>query len=125
MYNFDYVDKNLVKSCKKELINIIHQVQDEVKKYRAQNLKELISKKQNEFLNSLIGTCQNVLIEHAKTDTNLYKGIASNYVKFIVEADKNISNNIVNVRGIEVRDKKIFAKFNNWKDLMLLKDIYC
>lgn len=90
-----------------------NQVQDEVKKYRAQNLKELISKKQNEFLNSLIGTCQNVLIEHAKTDTNLYKGIASNYVKFIVEADKNISNNIVNVRGIEVRDKKIFAKFNN------------
>lgn len=33
MYNFDYVNKSVVKSCKKELIDIIHQVQDEVRKY--------------------------------------------------------------------------------------------
>ena len=108
MHIFPYSIRKFTKAA-----DMKNQIPEDVKKYRAKKLKDLISKKQNEFLASLIGTCQNVLIEHAKSDTNLYKGIASNYVKFLVESDKNISNNVVKVQGIEIRDKKIFAKFNN------------
>ena len=108
MHIFPYSIRKFTKAA-----DMKNQIPEDVKKYRAKKLKDLISKKQNEFLASLIGTCQNVLIEHAKSDTNLCKGIASNYVKFLVESDKNISNNVVKVQGIEIRDKKIFAKFNN------------
>lgn len=90
------------------------QVDEQVKKQRARILKEIIQNKQHAFLSSLVGTTQNVLVEKNEHATRLYKGVASNYTKFLIETDKDISNNIVSVHVQEVRDKKLFAKFNNF-----------
>ena len=49
MYNFKYVNNKLIKSCKKELIDIIHQVQDEVRGYFT-------------FTYQFVGSCQRNMI---------------------------------------------------------------
>ncbi|MCR4881222.1 MAG: tRNA (N(6)-L-threonylcarbamoyladenosine(37)-C(2))-methylthiotransferase MtaB [bacterium] len=90
-----------------------NQVPEHIKKERAKRLKKLMDAKQNAFLNSLIGACQHVLIENAPDDAKIFKGVAGNYTKFVVESNKNISNNIVEVHAYEVRQKKLFAKVNN------------
>lgn len=51
MYNFDYVNKSVVKSCKKELIDIIHQVQDKVREYFT-------------FSYQFVGSCQRNMITY-------------------------------------------------------------
>ena len=90
-----------------------NQIDEQIKKQRAKKLKNLMNTKQNEFLKSMLGTCQNVLVENAPDGTRFFKGVADNYTKFVVESDKNIGNNIVSVHALEVKDKKIFAKVNN------------
>ena len=90
-----------------------NQIDINVKKERAKILKSLMDSKQNAFLNSLIGACQSVLIENAPKDSKIFKGVASNYTKFVVESNKNISNNVVEVHAFEVKNKKLFAKINN------------
>ena len=58
-------------------------------------------------MSSLVGTTQNVLVEKNEHATRLYKGVASNYTKFLIETDKDISNNIVSVHVQEVRDRSL------------------
>lgn len=89
-------------------------VDEQIKKQRARILKEIIQNKQHAFLNSLVGTTQKVLVEKSEHAPKLYKGVASNYTKFLIESDKDISNNVVSVQVQEIRDKKLFAKFNNF-----------
>ncbi len=112
MHVFPYSKRKFTKAAL-----LPEQVPDELKKERAKIIRNIIEKKQISFLNSLVGTCQTVLIEKHAHATNLYKGVASNYTKFIVESDKNISNNIVSVHALSINDKKIFAKFNNLQSL--------
>lgn len=88
-------------------------VDDNVKIMRAKKLRELIDTKQQEFLNSILGTTQEVLVEKASSDTKLFKGVSSNYIKFLVESDIDISNNVVHALACEIENKKIFAKVNN------------
>jgi len=87
-------------------------VDDNIKITRAKQLRDLIGTKQQEFLKSIIGTSQEVLVEKASSDTKLFKGVSSNYIKFIVESDKDISNNIVHAQACKLDGKKIFAKVN-------------
>jgi len=107
MHIFPYSKRQFTKAAQMD-----GQVDEKIKKQRAQELRKIINEKQHAFLTSLIGTTQNVLIEKQEHATNLYKGVASNYCKFLVESDKNIGNNIVSLKVEEVRDKKLFAKFN-------------
>ena len=107
MHIFPYSKRQFTKAAQMD-----GQVDEKIKKQRAQELRKIINEKQHAFLTSLIGTTQNVLIEKQEHATNLYKGVASNYCKFLVESDKNIGNNIVRLKVEEVRDKKLFAKFN-------------
>lgn len=110
MHIFPYSQRKYTKAA-----SMPNQVDELVKKERAKKLKSLVVAKQHAFLNSLVGACQNVLIENAPEGTKFFKGVADNYTKFVVESDKNISNNIVEVHASEVRDKKLFAKINNSK----------
>ena len=105
MHIFPYSRRKYTKAA-----DMPNQVPENIKKERARKLKSLVNAKQNDFLCSLIGACQNVLIENAPEETKMFKGVADNYTKFVVESNKNISNNIVRVHALEVRDKKIFAK---------------
>ena len=107
MHIFPYSKRQFTKAAQMPC-----QINETVKKQRAKKLKKLANEKQTQFLESLIGTCQHVLIEKANKNTKIFKGVASNYTKFLVESDKNISNNIVDVQVEEINDKKLFAKFN-------------
>ena len=108
MHIFPYSRRKYTKAA-----DMPEQVPEEIKKERAKVLRHVIDEKQNKFLTSLIGTCHDVLIENAPCDTKLFHGVAKNYTKFIVESDKNISNNIVKVHALKIDGKKIFAKVNN------------
>ena len=89
-----------------------NQIDERVKLERAKKLRDLAAKKQNEFLKSMLNIEHAVLIEKNKNNSNLYNGVSSNYIKFVVESDKNISQNIVMLKGMEIKNKKIFAKVN-------------
>ena len=89
------------------------QIPDEIKKQRVKILKEIADEKQQKFLLDMLEIPQKVLIEKSKKETNLYKGVSSNYIKFLIESEKNISNNVIEIIGYEIRNKKILAKINN------------
>ena len=76
-----------------------------IKEERANIIKNISSDKFNEFLNSNIGSNQEVLIEkRLDRQTGLYKGITRNYINVLLEQGefnslqnvviKNIKNNI-------------------------------
>lgn len=88
------------------------QISETEKKRRAKVLKQIATEKQEIFLQSMLGTCQEVLIENSKTNDKLYKGVGRNYTKFIIESDQNIGNNIIEVKVSKIIDKKLFANFN-------------
>lgn len=108
MHIFPYSIRKYTKAA-----DMPNQINENIKKERAKKLKEIAIKKQNDFLNSMLGIPHEILVENNKNNTNLYKGVSSNYLKFLIESEKNISNNIINVIGIKMTDKKIFAKVNN------------
>ena len=89
-----------------------NQIDENIKLERAKKLRDLAAKKQNEFLQSMLNIEHAVLIEKNKNNSNLYNGVSSNYIKFVVESEKNISQNIVMLKGMEIQNKKIFAKVN-------------
>ena len=108
MHIFPYSQRKYTKAA-----GMPNQIDEKIKKERANMLRKLINTKQQGFLSSLIGTRQHVLVENKPLGKNLYKGVASNYTKFVVESNKNVCNNIVEVHALEVIDKKLFAKINN------------
>ncbi len=107
MHVFPYSKRQFTKAA-----GMPNQVEENIKLKRAKILRNVATEKQNVFLNSLIGTTQSVLIEYKKDCNNFYKGVASNYAKFLIECDKNIGNNVVDVQVEKVENKKIFAKVN-------------
>lgn len=90
-----------------------NQIEEKEKLLRAKKLRELIARKQQKFLSSMIGSTQSVLLENSKLNNGFYKGVSSNYIKFVVESSDNLSNNIVQVVCDKFENKKIFAKVNN------------
>lgn len=107
MHVFPYSQRQYTKAA-----TMPNQINENIKLERAKKLRDLATKKQNEFLKSMLNVEHEVLIEKNKNDSNLYNGVSSNYIKFVVESDKNISQNIVMLKGMEIQNKKIFAKVN-------------
>ena len=54
-------------------------------------------KKRHEFLESMKGSTQKVLIEKKLSD-NIYEGYSENYIYVEVKSEKDIFNKIVNVK---------------------------
>lgn len=85
---------------------------DSVKVFRADKIKELSRQKYNEFVENNVGKDASVLIEK-RPDKRLgcYKGVTKNYLTVLIESEKpDLFNTIQDVKITEQKDGKLFAK---------------
>ncbi|RGD75446.1 tRNA (N(6)-L-threonylcarbamoyladenosine(37)-C(2))-methylthiotransferase MtaB [Anaerofustis stercorihominis] len=77
-----------------------NQIPKGLKTKRAKELKDVMENKREDFLNNMIGKQEKVLIEK-KLEENIYEGYSENYIYVEVKSDKDIFNQIVNVKITE------------------------
>lgn len=85
-----------------------NQVDEKIKAQRSKQLIELADEMAHNFMQQMIGTEVNVLIEK-KTD-NLYEGYTTNYLRTLVESDTDIDNKIVSVKISKFNDDYLLAR---------------
>lgn len=77
-----------------------NQVAENIKNIRSKKMIELTAKTQKEFLLSQIGRTEPVLFERRKND--YFEGHTMNYTQVIVKSEIDISNQILNVKIMEI-----------------------
>lgn len=86
------------------------QIPDDVKKQRAQKLKQIARQKKNDFLQSALNQTFSVLFEKKRDKkTGFLKGISGNYLSVLVDDKNDFYNLIKNVRVTEIKDNKVFG----------------
>jgi threonylcarbamoyladenosine tRNA methylthiotransferase MtaB len=85
------------------------QIPEDVKKTRAKKLQRMSDDLQKEFFESQIGKIYPILIEH-KTSKNFVDGVTPNYVPVKIVSDKDLHNQIVNVKLDKVKDGFVEGK---------------
>ena len=82
---------------------------DSIKEARAEIIKKISADKLQSFLESNLGTFQEVLIEkHKDKSTGLYKGLTKNYINVLLS--KGEFNTLKNVKLLKQCDNKIIAE---------------
>ena len=82
---------------------------DKVKEERANIIKSISAEKFNQFLNSNLGTIQEVLIEKKKDKTTgMFKGVTKNYINVLVNEGDH--NSLCNVKLEEISGNKILSQ---------------
>jgi len=85
-------------------------VSDTVKKERVGLLRKLDSMKRRSFHERFMGQTAHILAE-GKIYRNLYmRGYTENYIPVCIPYEKNLENNIVNVRIKEIRDNMVIGE---------------
>jgi tRNA A37 methylthiotransferase MiaB len=87
-------------------------VPEKTKKERAAILRNLSSKKREEFALSFLGKKLDVLVEKAKDKrTGLMKGFSNNYLPVLLENnDSSVANRIVKICAEKYQDGKLYGK---------------
>ena len=88
------------------------QVPEKIKKERASILRNLSSKKREEFALRFLGKKLDVLVEKAKDKkTGLRKGFSKNYLPVLLENnDSSVANKIVKICAEKYQDGKLYGK---------------
>ena len=88
------------------------QVPEKIKKERASILRNLSSKKREEFALRFLGKKLDVLVEKAKDKkTSLRKGFTKNYLPVLLENDdSSVANKIVKIYTDKYLDGKLYGK---------------
>lgn len=81
-----------------------NQVPEHIKNIRSKDMIELTGKITESFLNSQVGRIEPVLFERKKNE--LWEGHTMNYTQVVVNTDKDLSNEIVNVRIISAEKNR-------------------
>lgn len=76
-----------------------NQVAENIKNVRSKEMIELTSKTQERFMQAQLGRIESVLFEREKN--GYYEGHTMNYTQVLVKSDKDISNQILNVKITE------------------------
>lgn len=88
-----------------------NQVDEKAKKDRASRLKKLSAEKYNQFIQSLLNTQQEMLVEIKRDkNTGFLKGITRNYVTVLIDSDKDLYNELVQVKIDDFKDNKVYGK---------------
>jgi threonylcarbamoyladenosine tRNA methylthiotransferase MtaB len=88
-----------------------NQVDEKIKKNRASRLKVLSSEKYNQYISSLIDTEQEMIVEIKRDkQTGFLKGVTRNYVTVLIDSEKNLYNEVVQVKINNFRDNKVYGK---------------
>lgn len=74
-----------------------NQIKKSIKSERAHELIQLSDELEREFRRHFVSTIKEVLFEEKKNN-DIYEGLTENYIKVIVQSDKNLHNKILTVR---------------------------
>ncbi|MBY2476889.1 tRNA (N(6)-L-threonylcarbamoyladenosine(37)-C(2))-methylthiotransferase MtaB [Clostridioides difficile] len=83
-----------------------NQVDPQMKHFRSEQLLNLSKVNFNKFANKFIGSELDVLFEQ-NTEENKFEGLTSNYIRVVVESDKNIQGQILKVKINDVKDEYV------------------
>ncbi|MGX8126571.1 tRNA (N(6)-L-threonylcarbamoyladenosine(37)-C(2))-methylthiotransferase MtaB [Clostridioides difficile] len=83
-----------------------NQVDPQMKHFRSEQLLNLNKVNFNKFANKFIGSELDVLFEQ-NTEGNKFEGLTSNYIRVVVESDKNIQGQILKVKINDVKDEYV------------------
>lgn len=88
-----------------------NQIDNSIKKLRAEKLKKLAKNKKDEFIQSLIGSEQQTLIEiNRDKESGKLKGLTSNYLNVLIDGNDNLMNNILPIKLIDIKNNIIIGK---------------
>ncbi|AXU28464.1 TPA: tRNA (N(6)-L-threonylcarbamoyladenosine(37)-C(2))-methylthiotransferase MtaB [Clostridioides difficile] len=83
-----------------------NQVDPQMKHFRSEQLLNLSKVNFNKFATKFIGCELDVLFEQ-NIEGNKYEGLTSNYIRVVVESDKNIQGQILKVKINDVKDEYV------------------
>ncbi|SJS76077.1 tRNA (N(6)-L-threonylcarbamoyladenosine(37)-C(2))-methylthiotransferase MtaB [Clostridioides difficile] len=83
-----------------------NQVDPQMKHFRSEQLLNLSKVNFNKFATKFIGHELDVLFEQ-NIEGNKYEGLTSNYIRVVVESDKNIQGQILKVKINDVKDEYV------------------
>lgn len=91
-------------------VNLENPVPHDIRKERTKRLRELSSKKLNQFYNSQVGKVKTVIPETFVGQSGMWRGWTENYVNVIFEADKNLTKKPTKIKLIENLGDKVVAE---------------
>lgn len=83
-----------------------NQVDPQMKHFRSEQLLNLSKVNFNKFANKFIGSELDVLFEQ-NIEGNKFEGLTPNYIRVVVESDKNIQGQILKVKINDVKDEYV------------------
>ena len=83
-----------------------NQIDPQIKQFRSDQLISLSKTNFNKFASKFIGSEMDVLFEQNIVD-NKYEGLTPNYIRVVVESDKDIQGNILKVKITDVKDEYV------------------
>lgn len=83
-----------------------NQVDPQMKHFRSEQLLNLSKVNFNKFANKFIGSELDVLFEQ-NIEGNKFEGLTSNYIRVVVESDKNIQGQILKVKINDVKEEYV------------------
>ena len=90
-----------------------NQVDKNIKKQRVNLIQQISDDKLEKFLKKNINTRNEIIIEHNRDkQTNMLKGLTSNYINVLIEGDDNLKNTVqkIELTGIYDLKGKMFGK---------------
>lgn len=83
-----------------------NQIDPQIKHFRSEQLLNLSKENFNKFATKFIGTELDVLFEQ-NIEGNKFEGLTSNYIRVVVESDKNIQGQILKVKINDVKNEYV------------------
>ncbi len=83
-----------------------NQIDPQIKQFRSDQLISLSKTNFNKFASKFIDSEMDVLFEQNIVD-NKYEGLTPNYIRVVVESDKDIQGNILKVKITDVKDEYV------------------
>ena len=83
-----------------------NQIDPQIKQFRSDQLISLSKNNFNKFASKFIGSEMDVLFEQNIVD-NKYEGLTPNYIRVVVESDKDIQGDILKVKITDLKDEYV------------------
>lgn len=83
-----------------------NQIDPQMKQFRSDKLLNLNKENFNKFANKFVGQEVDVLFEQS-VEQNRYEGLTSNYIRVVVETDKDIQGQILKTKILDVKNEYV------------------
>jgi len=116
-YNFvkqiEFASVHVFKYSKREgtpAANHKDQVHGTIKNDRSKKLIELTSREHLDFMQKFLGTEREILIETSSKKSGYMEGYTDNYIRVAIKGNKELENEIINTKLIEIDDDKVLGE---------------